>query len=309
MSVSTREMVKARCHADVWIVCSTSVMCVCVSPLVLFSSKPFFLHVYCASCMCSLKTTQKQVFVVLYIFLSCYFVSLEFFIDLDFAIVLSFFFIFVLHFLIFTFLFFTLFHFSLFGIFIFSFSTSVSIVFLHVLFFFLWKKRIKFKFSFSEQRKYVFRKNKIIFLKKWKKLKWFVCVVCVLVCVLLLVCVCALHVCAMLKKWNWRNHMPWIVFLSRSRIARQCLMMRTDTTLDQDWGTEDNMCEFQHSSSHVDCNFDARLVSKSGRIHETETARLHTVSCPNNSMHRGVYNHSLVLKKRLLSLSSRIYGL
>ena len=47
-------------------------------------------------------------------------------------------------------------------------------------------------------------------------------------------------------------------------------------------------------------------MSKSGRIHQTEKARLLTVSCPNNSM----YKRNLVLKKRLLSLSSsRIYGL
>ena len=39
----------------------------------------------------------------------------------------------------------------------------------------------------------------------------------------------------------WNNvtvcYMPWIVFLSRSRSARQCLI-RSDATLDQDWGTE-----------------------------------------------------------------------
>ena len=53
--------------------------------------------------------------------------------------------------------------------------------------------------------------------------------------------------------------------------------IRTDTTLDQDCGTEsncvsmctvqcrvivDNKCEFQHSSSHGDCIFDARLVGQ-----------------------------------------------
>ena len=52
----------------------------------------------------------------------------------------------------------------------------------------------------------------------------------------------------------------------------------------------------------MDCNFDARLVGKSGRIHKTEKARLLTVSCPNNSMHRGVSNHSLVLKVSALSV-------
>ena len=71
----------------------------------------------------------------------------------------------------------------------------------------------------------------------------------------------------------------------------------------------DSKSEFYHSS-HVDCTFNARLVSTSGRTHKSEKARLLTVSCPNISIHRGVYNHSLVLEKRLLSLSSsRIHGL
>ena len=54
-------------------------------------------------------------------------------------------------------------------------------------------------------------------------------------------------------------------------------MIRTNTTLDQDRRTEgncvrmysvqcrvivDNKCEFQHLSFVGDCNFDARLVSK-----------------------------------------------
>ena len=37
----------------------------------------------------------------------------------------------------------------------------------------------------------------------------------------------------------------------------------------------DNMCEFQHSSSHVDCNFDARLLSKTRKYHSTKKLRKH----------------------------------
>ena len=53
------------------------------------------------------------------------------------------------------------------------------------------------------------------------------------------------HVTSPITILSWLNHMtlchlPWIVFLSHSRSARQCLMIKTDTTLDQDWGTEDN---------------------------------------------------------------------
>ena len=55
----------------------------------------------------------------------------------------------------------------------------------------------------------------------------------------------------------------------------------------------DNRCEFQHSSSHVDCNFDARLVSKTRKYRftkETEKARLPTDSCLNNSKRPSLVN-------------------
>ena len=47
------------------------------------------------------------------------------------------------------------------------------------------------------------------------------------------------------EQWSWwKNmtvcHMPWIVFLSHPRSARPCLMIKTDTTLDLDWGTAGN---------------------------------------------------------------------
>ena len=82
----------------------------------------------------------------------------------------------------------------------------------------------------------------------------------------------------------------------------------------------DNICEFQHSSSHVDCNFDARLVSKNAEVSfnkETEKARLPTDSGLNNSKRpslstasrqsrvwrRLVCNHSLVLIPPVSALS------
>ena len=37
----------------------------------------------------------------------------------------------------------------------------------------------------------------------------------------------------------------------------------------------DNRCEFQHSSSHVHCNFDARLVSKTRKYRSTKKLRKH----------------------------------
>ena len=37
----------------------------------------------------------------------------------------------------------------------------------------------------------------------------------------------------------------------------------------------DNKCEFQESSSHVDCNFDARLVSKTRKYRSTKKLRKH----------------------------------
>ena len=66
-------------------------------------------------------------------------------------------------------------------------------------------------------------------------------------------------------------------------------MMRTDTTLDQDRRTEgncvcvysvhcrvmvDNKCEFQHSSYHGDCNFDARLVSETRKYQQTNISEI-----------------------------------
>ena len=62
------------------------------------------------------------------------------------------------------------------------------------------------------------------------------------------------------------------------------MWIRTDTTLDQDFGTGsnsacmytvqcrvivDNKCEFQHASSHGDCNFDTSLVSKTRKDQQT----------------------------------------
>ena len=54
--------------------------------------------------------------------------------------------------------------------------------------------------------------------------------------------------------------MPWIVYLSHScgvRVSVHCRII------------VDNKCEFQHSSSHGDCNFDARLVSKTRKYRST----------------------------------------
>ena len=66
-------------------------------------------------------------------------------------------------------------------------------------------------------------------------------------------------------------------------------MTRTDTTLGQDRRTEsncvcmctvqrrvivDNKCEFQHSSSHSDCNSDARLVSKTRKYQQTDISEI-----------------------------------
>ena len=66
-------------------------------------------------------------------------------------------------------------------------------------------------------------------------------------------------------------------------------MIRTDTTLGQDRRTEsncvcmctvqrrvivDNKCEFQHSSSHSDCNSDARLVSKTRKYQQTDISEI-----------------------------------
>ena len=71
------------------------------------------------------------------------------------------------------------------------------------------------------------------------------------------------------------------------RSARQRMLLKTDTTLDHDCGTErncdsmytvqccvfvDNMCDFQNSSSHNDCTFDARLVSKTRKDQQANVA-------------------------------------
>ena len=37
----------------------------------------------------------------------------------------------------------------------------------------------------------------------------------------------------------------------------------------------DNRCEFQHSSFHVDCSFDAKLVSKTWKYRSTKKLRKH----------------------------------
>ena len=37
----------------------------------------------------------------------------------------------------------------------------------------------------------------------------------------------------------------------------------------------DNRSEFYHSSAHVDCNFDARLVSETRKYHSTKKLRKH----------------------------------
>ena len=75
----------------------------------------------------------------------------------------------------------------------------------------------------------------------------------------------------------------------------------------------DNMCEYQHLSSHVDCNFDADQNAEVPFNKETKKARLPTDSCLNEpkrpslvncistnpecrSDHcRLVYNHDLIL--------------
>ena len=67
----------------------------------------------------------------------------------------------------------------------------------------------------------------------------------------------------------------------------------------------DNKCGVQHSSSHEDCTLLCKIGELNrGKIHKKQ--RKHaclTVSCLKDSVHRGVYSHSLVLKKR------RIHGL
>ena len=66
-------------------------------------------------------------------------------------------------------------------------------------------------------------------------------------------------------------------------------MIKTDTTLDQHRRTEsncvcmvtvhcrvivDNKCECQQSSSHGDCNFDARPVSKTRKYQQTDNSEI-----------------------------------
>ena len=90
----------------------------------------------------------------------------------------------------------------------------------------------------------------------------------------------------------------------------------------------DNMCEFQHSSSHVDCNFDAGLFSKTRKYRSTKKLRKHfcqQILVSNNSKrpsmvncistnpecrsdHRWpVYKHSLVVSA--LSVIARLWAL
>ena len=103
-------------------------------------------------------------------------------------------------------------------------------------------------------------------------------------------------------------------------------MVRTDTTLDiRTKGLKAcrvivaNKCEFLHSSSRADCNFDARRVSKTRKYRSTKKLREHV--CNNNSKrpslincistnaecrsdHRWlVYKHSLVLIPQVSALS------
>ena len=83
------------------------------------------------------------------------------------------------------------------------------------------------------------------------------------------------HATMMIKIDCLLSHAVDCVLQPFMRSARQCLMTRTETTFDQDRRTEgncacmytvlcrvivDNKCEFQHSSSHGDCNFDARSL-------------------------------------------------
>ena len=90
----------------------------------------------------------------------------------------------------------------------------------------------------------------------------------------------------------------------------------------------DNMCEFQHSASHVDCNFDARLVSKTRKYRSTKQLRKHVcqqILVSNNSKRPSlvncistnpecrsdyrwpVYKHSLVVSA--LSVIARLWAL
>ena len=91
----------------------------------------------------------------------------------------------------------------------------------------------------------------------------------------------------------------------------------------------DNKCEFQHSSSHVNCTFDARTREQNAEIpfnKETENARLPNGSCLNNSKrpclvncistnpecrndhHRLVYNRSLVMIPQITVLCHRAFN-
>ena len=81
-------------------------------------------------------------------------------------------------------------------------------------------------------------------------------------------------------------------------------MTRTGTTLDQDRKTEGscvcmctvqcrdivgNNCEFQHSSSRGDCNFDARLVRKTRKYQQTNISEIRQ-----DDLRYNVINFSLV---------------
>ena len=144
------------------------------------------------------------------------------------------------------------------------------------------------------------------------------CLCCVCLCVL--VCIemwCGCHCCRL-----WRGQSTPSVIINKNRkSARQCLMLKTDTTLDQDWETvfECTPCTVCHCRQQVwiltlllsrGLQLWCKTREQKRKDPQTEKARLPTVSCPNNSLHRGVSNQSLVLKRRLLSLSSsRIYEL
>ena len=81
--------------------------------------------------------------------------------------------------------------------------------------------------------------------------------------------------------------MTWINFLEPLRSARASVTGDKNRYYMSDCGTEgrrvnmyivqcrvivDNRCEFQHSSSHGDCNFDARQVRKTRKDQRTNNS-------------------------------------
>ena len=85
----------------------------------------------------------------------------------------------------------------------------------------------------------------------------------------------------------------------RTKVLKATVYVCTSCTV---WSLS-SKCGFQHSSSLADCTVNARLVSKSGKIHKNQTQKssvLPTDSFLNNSM----CNHNLVLKASICCLSS-----